>query len=221
MRAAPSLFGSISDVLAILVLLTEFAMFRTQLVRPQIGLYALQSLFVAGLALAVAVTQGTSELYGVALFTLLLKVGVIPYVLRRLLARVGDSLEGHHSVPVTRAALFAIGVTAFGFFALDRIPLHGGILPRAALSISAAVVLVAFLLMIVREDVVSQGIAFFTLENGVTVAGLVVAWGMPLILELAVLFDLLVAVVVFAVVIRTLHGRTRSLNAHVMDSLRG
>ena len=52
-----------------------------------------------------------------------------------------------------------------------------------------AAVLVAFILMIM----VSQAIGFFSLQNGVSVASLVVAAGMPLILEVAFLFDLLVA----------------------------
>ena len=75
-----------------------------------------------------------------------------------------------------------------------------------------AVVLVAFVLMIVRRDVVSQAIGFFSLENGVSMASLVVAAGLPLILEVAFLFDLLVAVVVFGVLMRLHHGRAHSLS---------
>jgi hydrogenase-4 component E len=83
------------------------------------------------------------------------------------------------------------------------------------------VVLVAFVLMIMRRDVVSQAIGFFSLENGVSLASLVVAAGMPLILEVAFLFDLLVAVVVFGVLMRTHHRRTRSLSTETLDRLRG
>ena len=68
---------------------------------------------------------------------------------------------------------------------------------------------------------VSQAVGFFSLENGVSVASLVVAAGMPLILEVAFLFDLLVAVVVFGVLMRTHHRRTRSLSTATLDRLRG
>ncbi len=51
--------------------------------------------------------------------------------------------------------------------------------------------------MIVRRDVASQAIGFFSLENAISLAALVVAAGLPLILETAFLFDLLLAVVVF------------------------
>ena len=70
-------------------------------------------------------------------------------------------------------------------------------------------VLVAFVLMIVRRDVASQAVGFFSLENAVSLAALVVAAGLPLILETAFLFDLLVAVVVFGMLIRAHHAPRR------------
>ena len=117
--------------------------------------------------------------------------------------------------------LISIAVGAFGFFAVGVLGIHSDVLPTAALSLSVAVVLVAFILMIVRRDVVSQAIGFFSLENGVSVASLVVAAGMPLILEVAFLFDLLVAVVVFGVLMRTHHRRSQSLSTENLDRLRG
>ena len=82
-------------------------------------------------------------------------------------------------------------------------------------------VLVAFVLIILRSDVVSQAIGFFSLENGVSVASLVVASGLPLIVDVAFLFDLLVAVVVFGVLMRVHHGRTKTLSTDPLDRLRG
>ena len=82
-------------------------------------------------------------------------------------------------------------------------------------------VLVAFVLMIMRQDVVSQAIGFFSLENGVSLTALVVAAGLPLILEIVFLFDLLVAVVVFGLLIRVHHGRAESLSTADLTRLRG
>ena len=84
-----------------------------------------------------------------------------------------------------------------------------------------AVVLVAFVLMIHRRDVVSQAIGLFSLENGISLAALVIAARLPLILEVALLFDLLVAVVVFGLLIRVHHGRGQSLSTTGLTRLRG
>ena len=81
--------------------------------------------------------------------------------------------------------------------------------------------LVAFGLMIVRRDVASQAIGFFSLENAISLAALVVAAGLPLILETAFLFDLLVAVVVFGMLIRAHHARAESLSTADLTRLRG
>ena len=75
--------------------------------------------------------------------------------------------------------------------------------------------------MIVRSDVVSQAIGFYSLENGVSLASLVVAARLPLIVEVAFLFDLLVAVVVFGVLMKIHHGRTASLSTETLTRLRG
>jgi hydrogenase-4 component E len=117
--------------------------------------------------------------------------------------------------------LIGIVVAAFGFFSAGVLPISGGAAPVTALAVSMAVVLVAFVLMIHRRDVASQAIGLFSLENGISLAALVIAAGLPLILEVALLFDLLLAVVVFGLLIRLHHGRTDTLSTAELTSLRG
>ncbi|MBA2474060.1 MAG: NADH-quinone oxidoreductase subunit H, partial [Pseudonocardiales bacterium] len=105
------------------------------------------------------------------------------------------------------------------------VQLGSPVLPAAALAVAVAVavaiILVSCVLMIVRRDVASQAIGFFALENGVSLASMVVAAGLPLLLEVAFLFDLLVAVVVFAVLIRVHHEQPESLSTATLTELRG
>jgi hypothetical protein len=112
-----------------------------------------------------------------------LKAVVIPLVLSRLLrgdgpvgppVDVGD-IAGSGGLGLAATVLLAIAVAAFGFFAAGRIPVPGSGAPATALSVSVSVVLVAFVLMIHRRDVISQAIGLFSLENGISLAALVVA----------------------------------------------
>ncbi len=73
--------------------------------------------------------------------------------------------------------LLAIGVAAFGFFSVGALGIRSPVLPPTALAISVSVALVAFVLMIMRRDVASQAIGFLSLENGISLAALVVAAG--------------------------------------------
>jgi hydrogenase-4 component E len=224
--AAPSVFAGGSNVIAVIVLLLEFGMLRQALLRDQIRLYAAQSAAISVLAVIVAAARGLPDLYALAFCSAAIKVVAVPLVVRRLLPRLsqqgtGDEIAGSGTLSVASTVLVAIVVAAFGFFAVGRLPIRSPVLPVTALAIAFAVVLVAFVLMINRRDVVSQAIGFFSLENGISLAALVVAAGMPLIFEVAFLFDLLVAVVVFGLLIRVHHGRAESMSTSELTSLRG
>jgi hydrogenase-4 component E len=226
---APGVYTGGANVIAVLILLAEFGMLRQALVRDQIRLYAAQAGLISVLAVIVGAVHDLPELYVLAAVSAALKVVVIPLVLSRLLrgdgpvgppVDVGD-IAGSGGLGLAATVLLAIAVAAFGFFAAGRIPVPGSGAPATALSVSVSVVLVAFVLMIHRRDVISQAIGLFSLENGISLAALVVAASLPLILEVALLFDLLVAVIVFGLLIRIHHGRAESLSTTDLTSLRG
>lgn len=221
MTPVPGVYEGSTNTIAVLVLLIEFAMLRAALLRAQLRLYAAQSLLLSVLAVVVAQQRDLPELYVLAGLSFLLKVVVVPMVVARLLRASDAEIAGSGALGVATEVLLALAVAAFGFFATAALHLQSAVLPRAALSLSVAVVLVAFVLIIVRSDLVSQAVGFFSLENGVSLASLVVAAGLPLILEVAFLFDLLVAVVIFGVLARTTHGRSGSLSTSMLTALRG
>jgi hydrogenase-4 component E len=176
---------------------------------------------VSALAVFVAATQHVDQLYVLAGLSFVLKAVVVPRIVLSLLRDARVDLASSHRLGVASMVLLAIVVSVFGFFVVGRLPVHSHSLPTPALGLAAAVILVAFLLVILRSDVVSQAVGFFSLENGVSVASLVVAAGLPFIVEIAFLFDLLVAVVVFGVLMRAHHGQTQTLSTEALDRLRG
>jgi hydrogenase-4 component E len=220
-NTVPSTFEGTTNTVALLLLLTEFAMLRAALSRSQVRLYAVQSLLVSVLAVIVAAERDVPELYALAALSLALKVVAVPWVITRLLRDARVEIAGSGALSVATATLLALALAGFGFFAVGSLDIRSRFLPHAALGLSVAIVLVAFVLMIVRRDVVSQAVGFFSLENGVSLASLVVAAGMPLIIEVAFLFDLLVAVVVFGVLMRVHHHHTESLSTESLTLLRG
>ena len=217
----PSAFSGVAEGITLVVLLSEFAMLRAPLSRSQIRLYSFQSLAVTSLAAYVAAARGIPDLYILAVLSLGLKVIGVPLVVLRLLRDARVELMASNRLSVASMTLLAIVLAVFAIFVIGSLPVSSHSLPAAAFGLSAAVILVAFLLVIVRSDVVSQAVGFFSLENGVSVSSLVVAAGLPLVVEVAFLFDLLVAVVVFGVLMRVHHGRTDTLSTDVLDQLKG
>jgi hydrogenase-4 component E len=226
-QAAPGVFEGAANAIAAVMLLLEFGMLRQALARDQVRLYMAQSALISVLAIVTAADRNLPDLYALAALSAALKVVAVPLVLRRLLARTGRDDEeapgvaGSQTLTPATAVLAGIVLAALGFFLFGALGIHGPAAPATALALAAAMMLVAFGLMIVRRDVASQAIGFFSLENAISLAALVVAAGLPLILETAFLFDLLVAVVVFGMLIRAHHVRAESLSTADLTRLRG
>jgi hydrogenase-4 component E len=235
-QAAPGVYEGVANVIAAAMLLIEFGLLRQALARDQIRLYMAQSALISVLAIVIAADRNLPDLYALAGLSAALKVVAVPLVMRRLLGRIDPDIQdeapgvaGSQTLSPASAVLAGIVLAAFGFFCFGALKIHGfagGLggnngAPALALALAAAMVLVSFGLMIVRRDVASQAIGFFTLENAISLAALVVASGLPLILETAFLFDLLVAVVVFGMLIRAHHARAESLSTADLTRLRG
>ncbi len=224
---APGVYEGVANVIAAAMLLIEFGMLRQALARDQIRLYMAQSALLSVLAIVIAADRNLPDLYALAGLSAALKVVAVPLVMRRLLGRMDPATEeapgvaGSQTLSPASAVLAGIVLAAVGFFCFGALKIHGPAAPALALALAAAMVLVSFGLMIVRRDVASQAIGFFTLENAISLAALVVASGLPLILETAFLFDLLVAVVVFGMLIRAHHGKAESLSTADLTRLRG
>jgi hydrogenase-4 component E len=225
MQNPPGVYQGAANVIAALMLLLEFGMLRQALFRDQVRLYAGQSALISVLAIVIAAARNLPDLYVLAALSAALKVVAVPLVLRRLLGAPASEdapgVAGSYTLNPASAVLACITLAAFGFFAFGAFHIGGSAAPALALAIAGAMVFVAFGLMIVRRDVASQAVGFFSLENAISLAALVVAAGLPLILETAFLFDLLVAVVVFAMLIRAHHSRAESLSTADLTRLKG
>ena len=232
---APGVYEGVANVIAAVMLLLEFGLLRQALARDQIRLYMAQSALISVLAIVIAADRNLPDLYALAALSATLKVVAVPLVMRRLLGRTdpdegeeAPGVAGSQTLSPATAVLAGIVLAAIGFFCFGALKIQGPVgghgesgAPALALALAAAMVLVSFGLMIVRRDVASQAIGFFTLENAISLAALVVASGLPLILETAFLFDLLVAVVVFGMLIRAHHARADSLSTADLTRLRG
>lgn len=218
-----SVFGAAATGVAVAVLLLELLMLRSQDVWDQLRLYAFGSLFVAGLAVVTATSgHGAGDLFVLAAATVALKAVVFPWGIGTVLRRLEVDVRVPSAIGVPSAILLAIALCSLSFVVLRPITL-GAVtgLPLTALPIALGGVLVAFLLMIVRPYAPSQVLGFLALENAVSVATLVVAPGLPVVLALLLLFDVLVGVLVFVVLVQYLAVARTAVRTDVLDRLAG
>jgi formate hydrogenlyase subunit 4/hydrogenase-4 membrane subunit HyfE len=218
-----SVFGATATITTVLVLLLEFGMLRSQDVWEQLRLYALGSVVVAALAFTTAATgHGGGSLYALGAVTIALKALLFPLGIRYVLRRLDAEPRVPSSIGVASGILLAILLCSIAFVVLR--PVHIGAeaaLPLSALPVAVGGVLVAFLLMVLRPYAPSQLLGFLVLENAVSVASLVIAPGLPLILALLLLFDVLIGVLVFVVLVQYLAVERTAVRTDVLNRLTG
>ncbi|HLI58969.1 MAG TPA: NADH-quinone oxidoreductase subunit H [Solirubrobacteraceae bacterium] len=218
-----SVFGAVATVTAVIFLLLEFGMLRSQEVWEQLRLYALGSLFVALLAIITAATgHGASPLYALGAVTIALKAVVFPVGIRQVLRRLDAEARVPSSIGVASGILLAIALSALAFVVLRPVRIGAeAALPLSALPVAVSGVLVAFLLMILRPHAPSQVLGFLCLENAVSIGSLVIAPGLPIILALLLLFDVLVGVLVFVVLVQYLAVERTAVRTDELTRLTG
>jgi hydrogenase-4 component E len=161
-------------------------------------------------------------LYVLAAVTIGLKALLFPIGIRFVLRNLEVDPRVPSSIGVPSSILIAILLSAFAFVVLR--PVHiGGVaaLPLEALPVAVGGILVAFVLMVVRPYAPSQLLGFLALENAVSVASLVIAAGLPIILALLLLFDVLVGVLVFVVLVQYLAVGRTAVRTDVLNRLSG
>jgi hydrogenase-4 component E len=89
------------------------------------------------------------------------------------------------------------------------------------LAVAISVFLIGFFMMINRRKAMTQVLALLSLENGVFLAAICLTYGMPLIVEVGVFFDVLVAVMVLGILVYQIRESFESMDVSKMRRLRG
>lgn len=182
-----------------LLLLTCFAIVAQRQLSTCVDFFVLQSIFLAVTAALVAFLTGIHHIYIAAVLTVIIKVVIIPRVLRQVIERSDVKRETDMYVNVPTGVLICGALVILAVFVNQPFIALGFLLTRDSLAIALAIILIGFFLMIVRKRAVTQVIGFLVLENGLFLGATAAAYGMPLIVELGIFFDVLVGALVFGV----------------------
>jgi len=208
------------NLMAALLLLIAFAMLAQRRVLTLIHLFAWQGLVLASNSVIVAWSTGQNHLYWSALLTLVLKVLLLPWILHRLIDRLNVrwDVETLLNIPTTMLAGIVLVIIAYNV-ALPISQLAGTI-TRSTLGIATAAVLLAFLMMITRSKAVPQVIGFLAMENALFFAATSATYGMPMVVELGVALDVLVAMLILGIFFFQLREAFDSLDLKHLERLK-
>ena len=208
------------DICAALLLLLSFAMLSQRRIVTLVNLYAVQGAVLTAATLLLAWRTGERHLYLSAALTIVLKVTFLPWLLRRLLRRLDIYRDSEPRLNVTGTMLVGLLIVVFAFALAQPITRLASTSTRSAIGIAISVVLLAFLMMITRRKAVAQVVGFLSMENGVFFGAMSASCGMPMVVELGVALDVLIAVLVLGVFFFQIREQFDSLDLHHLESLK-
>ncbi len=208
-------------LVAIAALLSGLGLLGVKQVHEQVRVYAVLSVFAAGYTLLVGVDRGDAALIVLAAATALIKVVLIPVAIDRAVTRQVSEHEVPLVVQVPLSLLIGVALSGLAYWSAAALPIHGALLPRPALGMPVALVLVGFFFMITRQNVISQIVGLLTLENGVFLATVAIAPGLPFAIGFLLLLDLLPAVLFYGMFARLIAARAKGTSIEDMSVLRG
>jgi hydrogenase-4 component E len=209
-----------SSLLAFIGLVVTLAIVWRQSWPGRLRLFAAQSLVLATLAATLGLLAGRPRLLLVALVFLVVKVAVIPRVLRRI----------GHGVPVRPVApgkssgvtlLVAGGLVVVAYVVM--LPVNAATeLPTAgAIPLAFAMALIGLLLCVTGKDAFGHILGFLVFENGIFGLALLATYGLPAIVEAGVFLDVLVIVLIMEAVVGEVRREHESIDEQRLRELRG
>ena len=165
--------------------------------------YGLNSIFLGLAALEQYKLFDDKALLISALLTLLLKGLLLPYLFKLFALKFHTERNIPPKIRLQYSILLIPAILVFTFYLIDPI-LH---LPgKNYISLSIASLFLSFLLIIEHKAIFAKVIGFLMMENALFLLGMTATGGMPMLIELGIFFDLLMAVVVINLLFEVEHA---------------
>jgi hydrogenase-4 component E len=196
MTLDPQAAGALVDVCAAAVVVLGIGVAATRSIGRSIWLVAAQSMLIGLAAIIVGLGTGATHLLVGGLLAIGVKGLVVPVVLGTILRRSPirrerDIFLGRRGSLVAAVVIVFIATTAVaGAFPGQ------GLASSRALPAGTAEVLTGLLIVMTRRKALSLVLGLIIFENGIALVAFSLTYGMPFVVELGVLFDVLIAVVV-------------------------
>jgi hydrogenase-4 component E len=215
-----SVFSQLCVLGSSLVLIFGLILLWRRGVTAYVTAFKWQSIVLSAVTGIVAYYGDDHELYWVAGALVVLKVLVIPRLLRRMQRRFAAERELEPYVNTATSLVIAGLLVLFGYaitrplVALSQLP------TRAGMPLAMGLVLVSLFVVISRKKALTQVVGFLMLENGIALLAVLGTYGIPLIVELGVFLDVLMGFLVMQIFIYQIHETFESIDVEQLNRLR-
>jgi hydrogenase-4 component E len=210
-------------LMAAAVLVLQILMVAQRWLVTSIRAFGVQSFLLAMIGATIAFFNRAPHIYIAAGLTLVFKAIVLPVVLERLVTKIEirQEIQPYLNVPIS--VIISGGLTLLAYTVAESFqrPEEAARLGHNTLAVAISLFLIGFFMMVNRRKALTQVLGLLSLENGLLLAAMSLTYGMPLIVEAGIFFDVLVAALLLAILIYRIRETFDSMDVSRLSRLRG
>ena len=222
----PQFGNRMITMMAALVLVLQIMMVAQRGLVTNIRAFGVQSFLLACIGVTIAYFNHAPHIYAAAALTLVFKAILLPLILERLVAKIEirQEIEPFINIPISVLVSGLLTLLAYvvaeSFHRPDEAR-GAASLGHNTLAVAIALFLIGFFMMINRRKALTQVLGLLCLENGILLAAISLTYGMPLIVEIGIFFDVLVAALLLAILIFRIRETFDSMDVSRLSRLKG
>ena len=197
----PALATELIDGIGALLLFTMVLILAAGQLYRAIYAVAVQAVFLAIAGAVLAMATGNTDLWVIAGITIVVKAGVLPWLLIRVVKRIGVKREIEPVIPTTLSLAVAAATVVLAFHLAASLGAVRQTITGNALPVGVALTLMGVLVMASRKTALAQMVGLFACENGIFFTAMAVSQGMPLIIEIGVVLDVVLGALVMGIMV--------------------
>ena len=162
---------------------------------------AAQAVFLSIAGAILGAATGNVDLWVIAGITILIKAVLLPWLLIQVIRRVGIYREIEPVIPINVTLALAAAIVVLSFWLSASLGPVRQAITGNALPVGMALTLLGVLAMASRKKALTQMVGLFAAENGIFFTAMAVSQGMPLIIEIGVILDVVLGALVMSVMV--------------------
>ena len=216
----PAIVHAVIDDLGSLLLFTMILIVGASQISRAVYAVAGQSLLIAIAGAVLAKATGNLDLWVIAGITLAVKAIALPWLLLWVIRRMDIKREVEPVIPDLATLSLAVMFVVMAFHLSSSLVSVRQSISGNALPVGIALTLNGVLVMATRKTALSQMVGLFASENGIFFTAMAVTKGMPLIIEIGVILDVILAALVMTIMVLKVRS-TVDADIADLDRLRG
>ena len=189
------------NVLGALLLFTMLLILASGQLYRAIYAVAAQAVLLGIAGAVLGAATGNIDLWVIAGITIVVKAIVLPWLLIRVVKRINIGRDIEPVISINITLLFAAGIVVLAFHLSASLGSVRQAITGNALPVGIALILLGVLVMASRRKALVQMVGLFASENGIFFTAMAVSQGMPLIIEIGVILDVVLGALVMGILV--------------------